>query len=108
MPRVGDLVQISVYINTGSGPAIDLHAYAVPPLFDEPHLSGGCGGLGPCTVTVEMTALQAGTARVGLAFYYEIITTICGPSSMIYEFVSDSAEAEVTVAPGETSTPRGT
>ena len=53
-------------------------------------------------MTFEMKAVQAGSATVRLGFSFEIAVEICGPVTVIYQFVQGSGIVEVTVAPSDT------
>jgi hypothetical protein len=72
------------------------------PLFEDVRITACAGGLGGGTVTFEMKAVQAGSGTVQLGFSFEVAVQICGPGTVIYQFVQGSGIVEVTVAPSDT------
>lgn len=100
MPKVGDIVQVTASINTGSAgpPTQPFSVSGASPIFEVVRVTGG-GGLGGGRVTVEMRALQSGTTTLTVSFEYEITVEICDPLFPIYEFVRGSGSVDVTVLP---------
>ncbi len=112
IPNVGDIVNVSAYINTGAGPPTGTGVYltnteGTPPaasqVFGQARITGSSGGVGGGTVTFEMRAVQPGTASVSLNFMYPV-TEICDPLHPRTTVHYGAAGVNVTVA-GETPTP---
>lgn len=97
MPKVGDAVQVTASVNTGSaGPPTQPSVSGASPILEVLEVTGG-GGFGGGNVVVQLRALQSGTTTLTVSFEYEITVAICDPRLPTYAFVRGSASVDVTV-----------
>lgn len=107
-PVVGDLVQVSAFFDVLAGPPNLSEISGASPVFEDTHITGTHGSFGSWIVTLEMRAVQPGTATVHLRFDYEVTYAICSPTEVYYHLVNDSASFNITVLPRDTPTPTAT
>jgi hypothetical protein len=96
-PKVGDVVQVTLDINRGYNGPPSLQSYSASPMFADLHLAS--------SITLEMTAVEAGTGTVSVGFVYEVVDEICDVEPFyIYELWNGGGSVDITVLPRDTPT----